>query len=133
MVDGSRSALARAQERPLSLGVLVALALVAICTGIIYPLKLVTAVESLGVVYLLGVVIVSAFWGLWLGLATSVLSAAAFNFFHLPPIGHFTIADNRNWVALGAFLVRPRWPRAQSASGHVDAPWRQSAAGPRPT
>ena len=86
-------------------GVVTAVALVAVCTGIIYPLKQVTAVSSLGVVYLLGVVVVSAFWGVWLGVATSLLSAAAFNFFHLPPVGQFTIADSRNWVALGAFFV----------------------------
>ena len=55
--------------------------------------------------YLLGVVIVSAFWGLWLGVVTSLLSAAAFNFFHLPPVGRFTINDSRNWVALAAFFV----------------------------
>ena len=36
---------------------------------------------------------------------TAVLSAAAFNFFHLPPTGHFTIHDSRNWVALVTFLV----------------------------
>ena len=34
-----------------------------------------------------------------------MLSAAAFNFFHLPPTGHFTIHDSRNWVALITFLV----------------------------
>jgi two-component system sensor histidine kinase KdpD len=93
-------------RRPPALaGVIVAVALVAACTGIVYPLKQVTAVSSLGVVYLFGVVVVSAFWGVWLGMATSLLSAAAFNFFHLPPVGRFTIADSRNWVALGAFLV----------------------------
>ncbi len=90
---------------PIIVGVMTAVALVAVCTGIIYPLKQVTAVSSLGVVYLLGVVVVSAFWGVWLGVATSLLSAAAFNFFHLPPVGQFTIADSRNWVALGAFVV----------------------------
>ena len=60
---------------------------------------------SLSVVYLPAVLLVSAYWGLALGLATSLLSAAAFNFFHLPPTGRFTIADSRNWVALGAFTV----------------------------
>lgn len=90
---------------PIMAGVIAAVALVAACTGIVYPLKQVTTVSSLGVVYLLGVVVVSAFWGLWLGVATSLLSAAAFNFFHLPPVGQFTIADGRNWVALGAFFV----------------------------
>ena len=90
---------------PMIAGVIVAAALVAACTAMIYPLKLVTAVSSLGVVYLFGVVVVSAFWGVWLGVATSLVSAAAFNFFHLPPVGQFTIADSRNWVALAAFFV----------------------------
>jgi len=40
-----------------------------------------------------------------LGIATSVLSAAAFNFFFLPPVGTFRIAATSDWVALGAFLV----------------------------
>jgi two-component system sensor histidine kinase KdpD len=51
------------------------------------------------------VLVVSAYWGLALGIGTSLLSAAAFNFFHLPPAGRFTIADSRNWVALVAFVV----------------------------
>ena len=90
---------------PWSLGVLVGVALVALSTGLVYPLKQVTAVSSLGVVYLLAVVIVSAFWGAWLGIATAVMSAAAFNFFHIPPVGRFTIADSRNWIALATFFV----------------------------
>jgi len=90
---------------PLVAGVIAAVALVAACTGIVYPLKQVTSVSSLGVVYLFGVAVVSAFWGVWLGMATALLSAAAFNFFQIPPVGRFTIADSRNWVALGAFFV----------------------------
>jgi two-component system, OmpR family, sensor histidine kinase KdpD len=60
---------------------------------------------STGVLYLLVVLVVSTFWGLRLGLATSLLSAAAFNFFHIPPTGQFTIAREENWVALGVYLV----------------------------
>jgi two-component system sensor histidine kinase KdpD len=90
---------------PAGVGVVAAVVLVGVCTGIVYPLKQVTVVSSLGVVYLLGVVVVSALWGAWLGVATSILSAAAFNFFYLPPVGRFTIADSRNWVALGTFFV----------------------------
>jgi two-component system, OmpR family, sensor histidine kinase KdpD len=105
MAETQGSVLVRGRRPPAVLGVLVAIALVGICTGVVYPLKQVTSVASLGVVYLVGVVIVSAFWGLWLGLVTSVLSAAAFNFFHIPPVGRFTIADSRNWVALAAFFV----------------------------
>ena len=34
----------------------------------------------------------------------SFVAALAFNFFFLPPIGTFTIAEAQNWVALFAFL-----------------------------
>ncbi len=86
-------------------GVLAALAGVCVATVVIYPLKQVTPVLSLGVLYVLPVVVVSMFWGLSFGVGTSVLSAAAFNFFHLPPGGHFTLADDREWVALVTFVV----------------------------
>jgi len=78
---------------------------VAVTTAVIYPLEQVARVVSLSVVYLPAVLLISTYWGLSLGLLTSLLSAAAFNFFHLPPTGEFTIADSRNWVALAAFMV----------------------------
>ena len=86
-------------------GALVAIALVAVCTLVIYPLKQAAPVVSLGVVYMLAVVIVSVAWGVWLGVATSLLSALAFNYFHLPPVGRFAIRDADDWVALVAFVV----------------------------
>jgi two-component system sensor histidine kinase KdpD len=95
----------RVSRPKLGLGIAVSLASVAAATGAVYALKDLAPVVSLSVVYLPAVLLVSAYWGLPLGLATSLLSAAAFNFFHLPPTGRFTIADSRNWVALGAFTV----------------------------
>jgi two-component system sensor histidine kinase KdpD len=86
-------------------GLVVSAGLVAAATGAIYPLKLIAHPDALSVVYLPAVLVVSAYWGLALGIGTSLLSAAAFNFFHLPPAGRFTIADSRNWVALVAFVV----------------------------
>ena len=94
-----------ANPPPRRVGALVALAGVALCTLIVYPLAHVAPVVSLSVVYLPAVLIVSLSWGAWLGVATAVVSAAAFNFFHLPPVGRFTIQNSNNWVALGAFLV----------------------------
>ena len=76
-----------------------------LATLAIYPLKLVALTASLSVVYLPAVLVIAAYWGLTLGLLTSLASAAAFNFFHLPPVGKFTIADSRNWVALVAFVL----------------------------
>jgi two-component system sensor histidine kinase KdpD len=86
-------------------GAIVALIGVALSTLLVYPLKHVAPVVSLGVVYLPAVLVVSITWGIWLGFATSVVSAAAFNFFHLPPVGAFTLRDSSNWVALVAFVV----------------------------
>jgi two-component system sensor histidine kinase KdpD len=101
-----RSALMLKSERPpLTTGVIVALVGVGLATALIYPLKSVAPVVSLAMIYLLAVVVVAIFWGLALGVATSLLSAAAFNFFHLAPVDRLTIADSRNWVALVTFIV----------------------------
>ena len=100
--------LLREPPRSRTLGLGVAIGSVALCTLAIYPLKTIAPAVSLGVVYLLAVIGVSIFWGLRLGLLTAMVSAAAFNFFHLPPVGQFTIADSRNWVALAAFFVTAR-------------------------
>jgi two-component system sensor histidine kinase KdpD len=84
---------------------LAAIASVALATAAVYPLKTVAPVVSLSVVYLPAVLLVSSLWGVVPGLLTSLLSAAVFNFFHIPPVGKFTIADSRNWVALAAFTI----------------------------
>lgn len=89
----------------LLLGIAAAATGVAAATAAIYPLKSVAPVVSLSVVYLPAILLVSAVWGLWLGLGTSLVSAASFNFFHVPPVGRFTISDSRNWVALAAFTI----------------------------
>ena len=86
-------------------GLAVAVLAVAVITALIYPLREISPAESNGVAYLLAVLLVSTLWGLRMGLVTSLLSAAAFNYFHLPPTGRFTIADSRHWVALGVFLL----------------------------
>jgi two-component system sensor histidine kinase KdpD len=97
--------LLRSSRPSLAAGVGVAVLGVALETLAIYPLAHVANVVSLGVVYLIAVVAIATFWGIWLGFATALLSALAFNFFHLPPVGRLTLADDRNWVALAAFIV----------------------------
>ena len=92
-------------ERRLATGLLVSVASVAAITLAIYGLRELVPVVSTGVVYMLAVLLVAGGWGLWLGLLTAVLSAAAFNFFHIPPTGQFTIAEGENWVALAVFFV----------------------------
>lgn len=60
---------------------------------------------STGVLHLLAVLLASSGWGIGLGIATGVLSAATFNWFHISPTGRLTIADGQNGVAVGMFLV----------------------------
>ena len=99
------SLLLRPTSPPFAVGLLVAAGLVALETLIVFPLRQIAPATSLGVVYLIGVVLVSTAWGAVLGAITSVASALAFNFFHIPPTGRFTIALGQNWVALGVFLA----------------------------
>ena len=94
-----------ADRRSALAGVLVAVASVAAITGLVYGLRELMPVVSTGVAYMLAVLLVSSYWGLWLGLLTSVASAVVFNFFHIPPTDGLTIADAENWVALGVFFV----------------------------
>ncbi len=106
MPKRSLSPLVLRSPRPsLALGAAVALLTVAAETLAIYPLAHVAHVVSLGVVYLIGVVVVSTYWGIRLGFATALVSALAYNYFHLPPVGRLTLADDRNWVALASLLV----------------------------
>jgi two-component system, OmpR family, sensor histidine kinase KdpD len=91
--------------RSSAVGLLVAAASLALTTLLLYPLGEVAPPVSLGVLYLLAVLLVSSVWGLALGVATGVAAAAAFNFFHIPPTGRFSIAEGENWVALLVFLI----------------------------
>lgn len=86
-------------------GTLVSVAAVALVTLAIFPLRDVAPVVSLGVVYLLAVLLAASLWGLALAVATALASALAYGFFHIPPTGRFTIADGENWVALSVFLI----------------------------
>ena len=90
---------------PIWLGVLTAVGAVAAITALIYPVRGVAPAVSTGVLYLIAVLAISIVWGLWLGLATCLASAIAFNFFHIPPTGQFTIADGEDWVALVTFFI----------------------------
>lgn len=60
---------------------------------------------SAGFAYLLDVLAIATAWGLVESVLASIVSMLCFNFFFLPPVGQFTIADPQNWVALFAFLA----------------------------
>ena len=60
---------------------------------------------TVALAFLLGVLGISATWGLRQAVFMSVIAALAFNYFFLPPVGTFVISDPHNWIALLAFLV----------------------------
>jgi len=60
---------------------------------------------SVALIFLLAILYVSAFWGLRISIFMSLVATLSFNYYFLPPVGTFTVADPQNWVALIAFLV----------------------------
>jgi two-component system, OmpR family, sensor histidine kinase KdpD len=60
---------------------------------------------TVGFAYLLLVLVIASTWGLAEATLASLAATLTFNFFFLPPIGRFTIADPQNWVALFSFLA----------------------------
>ncbi|MGB9236151.1 MAG: DUF4118 domain-containing protein, partial [Terriglobales bacterium] len=60
---------------------------------------------TVALAFLLGVLGISAFYGLRHAIFMSFLATLAFNYYFLPPVGTLTIADPQNWIALFAFLA----------------------------
>ena len=60
---------------------------------------------AMALVFLLVVLGISTTWSVREAVFTSVVAALAFDYYFLPPIGTFAIADPHNWVALVAFFV----------------------------
>jgi two-component system, OmpR family, sensor histidine kinase KdpD len=77
---------------------------------------------TIALTLLLAILAVSTFWGRAVSVAMSLAAMLAFNYFFLPPIGKFTVADPQNWVALISFLV------VALLAGHLSMRVRQQAA-----
>jgi two-component system sensor histidine kinase KdpD len=83
---------------------LVALLSVAALTYAFFSIIPVNA-TTVGFLYLVTILLIARHGGLVESIAASFAAAVCFNFFFLPPILKFTIADPQNWVALFAFLA----------------------------
>jgi signal transduction histidine kinase len=91
--------------RELAIALAVATGAVAVCTALIYPLKQVAPVYSLGVIYMVVVLLVSATWGVGLGVTAALESVVAFDYFHLPPVGELSVRRGSDWVAIATFVI----------------------------
>ncbi|MGD0629508.1 MAG: ATP-binding protein [Terracidiphilus sp.] len=76
----------------------ICIALLTYC-GFVMQVNLVT-ISSL---YLLVVVAVASLWGFWPASLTSLLAVACLDYFLMPPLFRFNVADPQDWAALGAF------------------------------
>ncbi|MES2255349.1 MAG: sensor histidine kinase KdpD [Pseudomonadota bacterium] len=59
---------------------------------------------SLGMVFLVPVLVSAVFFGRWPSFVTALMSVLAYNFFFLPPLYTFTIADPNNWLSFAVLL-----------------------------
>jgi sigma-B regulation protein RsbU (phosphoserine phosphatase) len=98
---------------------------VAAVTAICVSLRAHVNATTAALAFLLMVLFTAMAWGRLPAFVASVLAMLCFNFYFLPPIGTFTIADPENWVALGAFLI------TAAAVGHLSARVKRRAAAAR--
>ncbi|MGA8078238.1 MAG: sensor histidine kinase KdpD [Xanthobacteraceae bacterium] len=82
-----------------------ALAAVAAALGVAELIGATIGPTNSDLVFLTAVVAVAVRFGLWPSLFASLVSALAYNFFFLPPIYTFTIADPHNVTAFGFFTL----------------------------
>jgi two-component system sensor histidine kinase KdpD len=84
---------------------LVATLAVAIALGLdqlIYPFM---GIENIDLVFMTAIVAIAVRYGLWPSLYASVISSLCYNFFFMPPLYTFTIADPTNVAAFLIFIV----------------------------
>ncbi|MFZ1048752.1 MAG: DUF4118 domain-containing protein, partial [Pseudolabrys sp.] len=65
----------------------------------------ITPIPNLSIVFLLAVLVTAMSFGIWPAIYASVLSFLVYNFFFIPPIYTFTIAEPYELLALVIFLV----------------------------
>jgi two-component system sensor histidine kinase KdpD len=80
-------------------------AAVVVATGLVYALRPIAPTLSLGVLYTLPVLASAVLFGVAYASVVAVASMLAFNFLFLPPVHTLTLADGRNWAALGVYLA----------------------------
>jgi len=88
-----------------SAGYIAAVLGIAAVTAILAPFHEHLRNTPVALAFLLVVLFVASGWGRRPAFLASVVAMLCFNFFFLPPVYTFTIADPQNWVALTAFFI----------------------------
>jgi two-component system, OmpR family, sensor histidine kinase KdpD len=80
-------------------------AFAAVSLGIALLLHQVLGLASVAMAFLTAVLVAAVVYGLWPALFASLVSVLAYNFFFIPPLYTFTVADPENVVALFFFGI----------------------------
>jgi two-component system, OmpR family, sensor histidine kinase KdpD len=80
------------------------LAAVAVVTAVCRWLGVVNT-ATVSTTFLLVVLVVAATSRLWVAVTVSAVAVLCFNFFFIPPLGTFVVAEPQNWLALISFLA----------------------------
>jgi two-component system sensor histidine kinase KdpD len=84
---------------------LIGVTAVAIVTLLFSEVLELSNAATVSTTFLLVVLTVAAMSTWRVSVATSIAAVLSFNYFFLPPVGTWTIADPQNWIALVAFLT----------------------------
>jgi two-component system sensor histidine kinase KdpD len=84
-------------------GCLAGTAAVALVTFIAFRLNL--NLSTSGFLYLVTVVSIAVLWGFWEASVTSLIAVGCLNYFFVPPVLTWVVADPQNWVALATFEI----------------------------
>ena len=93
----------RSHKRLLGYGV--ALLVVSAATVVLRSFEDHVNPTTVALTFLILVLFLATAWGSKPAVLGSILAAASFNYFFLPPVGTFTISDPHNWVAIIAFII----------------------------
>jgi signal transduction histidine kinase len=96
--------LVRPTAPPLAFGIAVAATFITVETLLVYLFEKIFPVMTFGVVFLLGVLVVSAGWGFGLAVSTTVASALVYAFVHLNADGSVFPITAEDWVAIIIFV-----------------------------
>ena len=94
----------RPTSPPVWLGVLVAAGFITGETLLVRQLQRILPENAFGALFLLGVLVVSAGWGFWLAVSTSLASALVYLYFHMETHGGFIPRHPQDAVAILIFL-----------------------------
>ena len=97
---------ARRQDRgTLGRGLAAALVSVAIAIGLGLLARRDVPLPDLSMLFLTAVLISAVSFGVWPAIAAALLSFLSYNFFFIPPVFTFTVAEPHEWISLVMFLM----------------------------